>query len=219
MDSLLPFIQEHAHQAHWILFGALMLAGLNVPISEDLMIIFGALIAATMVPENTYLIFLFLFLGCYISDWVSYWIGRTLGRRLWNIKWFAKTLNAKKLEQAQSFYEKYGFWTLLGGRFIPFGVRNGLFFTAGLGKMSFPKFLLSDGIACVLSNSTLFLITYHLGKNYEVLFYWIKRVNLLLFIAFVVTIIGIIWYKNFKKSQKAKLLSSKALDEGDNPPL
>ena len=220
MESLLQFIQDNAAHAHWIFFGALMLAGLNVPISEDLMIISGALLSATIVPENTYLIFLFLFLGCYLSDWVSYWIGRTLGRKLWSIKWFAKTVKISKLEQTQKFYEKYGFWTLLGGRFILFGVRNCLFITAGMGKMPFSRFLISDGIACALSNSALFWTTYALGKNYSLLLTWLKRVNIFLFIAFVVTLIGIFWYKRFKKAQRAQEFNSEQeADKSDNTSL
>ncbi len=216
MDSLIAWIQNNAHNAHWLFFGALMLAGLNFPISEDLMIISGALLAATVIPENTYIIFLFLFLGCYLSDWLSYWIGRTLGRKLWDIPWFRKTIKIKRLEQTQKFYEKYGFWTLLGGRFIPFGVRNCLFLTAGMGKMSFPRFILSDGIACIFSNSLLFSIAYLLGKNYSALLLWLKRINIFLFLAFVVTLIGVIWYKRVKKSRNHPEAPSGNLDSEDS---
>ncbi|HAB99750.1 MAG TPA: DedA family protein, partial [Parachlamydiales bacterium] len=53
MDALIQFLFEHAPYAHWIVFSALMLAVLNVPISADLMIIFSAIIAAPIIPENT----------------------------------------------------------------------------------------------------------------------------------------------------------------------
>ncbi len=99
-----------------------------------------------------------------------------------------------------AYYEKYGFLTLLVGRFIPFGVRNGLFLTAGLGKMHFGKFILSDGIACVLSNTALFCLAYTVGKNYEVLIATLKTFNIFLFAAFVVSIIALIWYKRRKKA-------------------
>ena len=200
METIIQFIFDHAQHAHWIVFGALMLAGLNVPISEDAMIIMSALLAATVVPENTVELFLGVFLGCYLSDWVSYWLGRTLGRRLWNFKWLSKTIDPKRLDQIHTYYEKYGFWTLLVGRFIPFGVRNCLFLTAGMGKMSFRKFIVSDGIACLCSNSVLFYLAYSLGKNYELLFGKLKVFNLALLGAFVVIIIGAIWYKRSKKA-------------------
>jgi membrane protein DedA with SNARE-associated domain len=172
-----------------------MLAGLNIPVSEDLMIILSAVLAATVVPENTGLLFLFVFLGCYLSDWVCYWIGRKLGPKLWEIKWFAKTVDRKRLESIHNYYEKYGFWTLLVGRFIPFGVRNCLFLSAGAGKMHFGKFILSDGIACLISNTTLFSVAYFAGKNYKTLLQFVKTFNIFLFGFFLVSIIGGIWYK------------------------
>lgn len=200
MDSIIHFIFEHAQYAHWIVFSALMLAGLNVPISEDLMIIFSAVIAATIVPENTYKLFIAVFLGCYISDWVCYWIGRRFGPKLWNISWFARTFDQKKIDQIHGYYSKYGFLTLLIGRFIPFGVRNGLFLTAGLGKMPFGKFLISDGIACILSNTILFTLAYSVGKNYDKLISMVKTFNIFLFAAFAIAIIGGIWYKRKEKA-------------------
>lgn len=200
MDNIIQFIFEHAQYAHWIVFSALMLAGLNVPISEDLMIIFSAVIAATVVPENTYKLFIAVFLGCYISDWACYWIGRHFGPKLWNISWFAKTFDRKRIDQVQNYYGKYGFWTLLIGRFIPFGVRNCLFLTAGLGKMHFGKFLLSDGIACVCSNTILFCLAYAVGKNYSILLSSLKTFNIFLFSAFLIAIIGFFWYKRKKKA-------------------
>lgn len=201
MDTIIQFLFEHAQYAHWIVFGALMLAGVNVPISEDLMIILSAVLAATVVPENTVLLFISVFLGCYLSDWVSYWIGRKWGPKLWEYRWFAKTFDQKKLEQIHRYYQRYGFWTLLVGRFIPFGVRNCLFLTAGMGKMHFGKFLLSDGIACVISNTTLFTLAFYCGKNYERLLHSLKFFNLALFAAFVLSVIGVVWYKrkNFLK--------------------
>jgi len=200
MDTVIQFIFENAQYAHWIIFGALMLAGLNIPISEDLMIIVSALLAATVVPENTIKLFAAVFLGCYLSDWLCYWIGRRFGPKLWSIKWFARTFDQGKIDQVQQYYEKYGFLTLLVGRFIPFGVRNCLFLTAGLGKMHFGKFILSDGIACAISNTFLFSLTYLVGRNYETLLSVLRTFNIFLFSAFMVSIIGYIWYKSKKKT-------------------
>jgi membrane-associated protein len=195
METILPFIQEHAHQAHWFVFSLLMLAGLNFPISEDLMIIFSGILASTIVPENTWKLFLAVFLGAYLSDWVAYWIGRLWGEHLWRIKWFARLFKPKRLEQIEQYYKKYGLLTLLVGRFIPFGVRNCLFATAGMGKMQFGKFLIGDGIACLISNATLFTIAYFCGKNCS---YFVRYVNVTIFTLFVVALIAFIWYKKSK---------------------
>jgi membrane protein DedA with SNARE-associated domain len=202
MHTIIQYLFAHAHLAHWLIFGALMLAGMNVPISEDLMVIISGVLAATVVPENTYWLFTAVFLGCYLSDWVCYWMGRKLGPKLWNLRWFAKTVNKKRIDQIHGYYEKYGFLTLLIGRFIPFGVRNCLFLTAGIGRMHFGKFILSDGIACIISNITLFSIAYYAGKNYEVILPFLKTFNLLIFGFFLVSIIGVIWYKKSASNTK-----------------
>ena len=41
MESIIFFICEHCLHAHLIIFGLLMLAGLNIPISEDVLLIIG----------------------------------------------------------------------------------------------------------------------------------------------------------------------------------
>ena len=202
METLSEFLLAHAAHAHWMVFGALMLAGLNIPISEDIMIILSAVLAANVVPENTTKLFAAVFLGCYLSDWVCYWIGRHFGPKLWKWSWFSKTFKQKRLEQTQAYYAKYGFWTLLIGRFIPFGVRNCLFLTAGMGRMHFGKFLLSDGTACLASNTCLFTLAYLLSQQYEQLIHNLKTFNILLFSAFIVTGIGFLWYKRQKKLRK-----------------
>src|SRR3990167_9270549 len=79
-------------------------------------------------------------------------------------------------------------------------VRNCLFLTAGLGKMPFGKFLLSDGIACITSNTALFTLTFFIGKNYQALLDSIKTFNIFLFGAFVVSGIAFFWYKGKKKA-------------------
>ncbi len=203
MESIINLLFEHAGHAHWIIFGSLLLAGLNLPISEDFMIIISAILASNVIPENKYLLFSAVFFGAYLSDWMIYWIGRSLGLKLWQFKWFKKTFPKRKLSKTKLFYKKYGFFTLLIGRFIPFGVRNCLFFTAGLSRMPFGRFVISDGLACLISNLTLFYIAFTVGNNYQAVFAYLKKINLLIFGAFIVTIITLICYYK-KKKQKSR---------------
>ncbi len=182
MDSLIAFIYANLDSAHLIIFSALILAGFNLPVSEDLMLITSGVLASTLIPEHTMQLFLWTFAGCYLSDWISYALGRFLGPKLFRLRWFSRALKPKKMKKIESFYEKYGFWTLMVGRFIPFGVRNLLFITAGMGRMNFLKFILSDGIACLTSNATLFYLAYSFGKNYELLFERLQMFNIAFFI-------------------------------------
>lgn len=199
MDTLIQFVQKNSDIAHYVLFGAALLAGLSIPISIDLLMIIGATLAATLIPEHFYHLFFALFLGCALSAWIAYWMGRLLGRKLLNLRLFAKLFSPKRMRKIEVFYKKRGILALGLGRFIPFGVRNGLYMTSGMSRMSFPKFAIVDGLACFIWSSLSFLLYYTLGKNIETLYSGVKWVNFLIFGVFSVTVIAVIWYKKRKK--------------------
>lgn len=164
MDIFLTFIQAHTEYAPWIIFGALLLAGFNIPVSEDAMLFISALLARNS-PEHLPQLFLGVYLGAFFSDLICYSIGRFLGPKVAHTPFFSKWVPDERINKIHSYYEKYGIATLIVGRFIPFGVRNGLFLTAGLGSMSFVKFFISDLFACTLSTVIFFTIYYHYGQT------------------------------------------------------
>lgn len=205
MEHLTEIITHHAHNAHWYVFIAIILAGFNIPFSIDILVLLSAILAATIIPENTYLLFFSILTGCYLSAMCAYWMGRLLGSTLSKKKFFAKLFNPERLGKIKRFYEKYGLWTLVIGRFIPFGVRNCIFMSSGVSKLHFGKFILMDAFACALWCSSAFYLFYTLGQNYEVVWHYLKAFNLLIFAAFSVTVIGFIWYKRRKRPRRQKV--------------
>ncbi len=204
MEALIQWISGHAPYAHWFIFGAILLAGFNIPISADLLILVGAFLAATLVPEHTIHLYLSVFLGCYFSAWAAYWLGRLAGKKLCAYKWFSTLFSQERLKKTQKFYEKHGFWTLLIGRFIPFGVRNCIFMTSGMSRLSFVKFALWDLVACFIWSTLYFYLFYLLGQNYQAVYSYLKTVHLFIFGAFGVTLIAFIWDKRRKKFANAE---------------
>jgi len=198
MEELLVYIQSNAQYAHWIIFGSLLLAGFNIPVSEDGMLFISGLLASKN-PDLKYHLFTGVFLGAYFSDLICYWLGRILGPKIWKIQFFAKMVSEEKVNQITSFYQKYGIVTLLVGRFIPFGVRNGLFLTAGLGKMNFAKFAVSDLIACTISCTIFFNLYYSFG---EAVIEYVKKGNIILFSLVAAALIT--WFFLKKKQSKAQ---------------
>ena len=213
MEHLFEIIVEYRAFAPWITFGLILLAGLNIPISIDVLIIINALLAAHTIPEYTIPLFLSILVGCYLSAWISYYVGRKFGRKLMKYKWFSKILCEKKLTQVSNFYKKYGFFALLIGRFIPCGVRNCIFMTTGMSKMSFKQFILRDAVAVLIWTGACFYLYYSIGLNFQALMHYVKTFNILIFSAFVMTIIGVVWYKKSKKKALKQATEKQKLDD------
>lgn len=198
MEEILLYIQTNVAYAPYLIFGLLVLAGFNIPVSEDLMLFVSAILAAKN-PDYLVSLFSAVFLGAYISDLICYgFMGRYLGQKIFKIKFFANMISQEKLNQITNFYKKYGVFTLIFGRFIPFGVRNGLFLTAGLGKMNAVKFALSDLLACTISCIFFFSLYYFYGES---VIYYVKKGNMVIF-GIALLYLGYILYKKKKKPAK-----------------
>lgn len=198
---LLEKITQYQDQAPLLLFFLILLAGANVPISVDIILIICAFLAATILPQKVFLLFFAFNFGCIFSAWIAYWIGRKLGTSLLHRPFLSKVMPAQRMEKISHFYERYGIWTFIVGRFIPFGVRNCLFMASGISKMDFSKFILFDFIACTLWSSLFFFGLYRIGHNFDTLVAHLKIINIGLFLAFSVAVITFICYK-LKKRKK-----------------
>jgi len=201
MEGLIEFITQHAAYAHWFIFIGLLLAGCNIPVCIDAVMILSAVLAASFVPENKYLLFGSVLFGCTFSAWIAYGLGRVVGLRLTNIHLFSKLLNPQRIEEMKGFYAKYGIWTFIVGRFIPFGVRNCIFMTSGISKMPFKTFILRDAVGCTIWTTTCFTVFFLIGQNFEMIWGYVKTFNIVIFSAFSVTVIAIFWYKLKKRKQ------------------
>lgn len=197
MEAFLDFVQANVAFAPYAFLGLLLLAGLNLPISEDLMLLTSALLAIKN-PDMKYELFAGVFLGAYLSDLLCYgFMGRFLGPKIFQIKFFSKMINQEKLDKINSFYSRFGVITLIAGRFIPFGVRNALFLTAGLGKMNALKFAISDLIACTISSVFFFWLYFTYGESVIDI---VKKGNMILFAVFAAAGLGWFIHKKVRKS-------------------
>ena len=196
MSEVIIFIQNNIEYAPYLIFGLLLLAGFNIPVSEDGMLFIAALLAIKN-PEYLLQLFLGVYLGAYLSDLICYGLGRIVGPKLLQIKFFASIATPERIKQIHNYYEHYGVVTLIFGRFIPFGVRNGLFLTAGLGQMPLIKFALADLLACTISTVSYFTLYYHYG---ETVIDVVKQANVAIF-AIALVVAGYFYVRKRKTRQ------------------
>jgi len=201
--GMYPYVQ-------YISFGLLMLSGMSFPISEDIVFIISASIAATVAPHNLYYIFAGCFLGAYLSDIMAYSIGRYgLKRILFSpILVRLKIVNPEKLreriEVLTGYFAAYGGKTLFFGRFIPFGMRNAIFMTCGLIRMHPGKFMLIDLWRRDLHSAILFSLGYTFGNNYDVIFPYLSRYKFVL-AGLIISVLAVIIVRNaLKKRRESK---------------
>jgi membrane protein DedA with SNARE-associated domain len=158
------FLSEYIHYYPLAALICLLLAGCNIPISEDLVIITGALLSQEK-PSILASNLIAIYIGVIASDFFVYWIGTRVRKGTSKSGFFSALIPEKAMGKMHHNLDKYGIFTFIVCRFIPFGVRNTLFFTSGFFNLRLRVFALYDIIAAMISVNTLFFLAYFLGDS------------------------------------------------------
>jgi membrane-associated protein len=114
---------------------------------DSLLFALGAL-AASPGGLSLSLLAVSLIIAAILGDSLNYWIGSLLGPRIFRGDKI-RFLNPKHLERTHEFYERYGGKTIILARFVPI-VRTFAPFVAGMGRMTYRKFMLFNIVGGVV---------------------------------------------------------------------
>lgn len=130
-------------------------------------------------------ILILLTLAAILGDALNYYIGKNLGLKLLNWKFRHKQIvNPKYIEKTNEFYENHGPKTIIIARFVPI-VRTFAPFVAGIGKMTYKKFIRYNMIGGIVWVFSLVFLGYFFGnlefvkKNFETVIFGIIGLSLL----------------------------------------
>ena len=112
---------------------------------DSLIFVLGALAASGDI--NPLAIGSLLMTAAIVGNIVNYQIGRFLGPKVFAGEKI-RFLKKEYLQRTHEFYEKHGGKTIIIARFIPI-IRTFAPFVAGIGHMSYPRFLLYNITGCV----------------------------------------------------------------------
>ncbi|PIU74879.1 MAG: hypothetical protein COS76_03810 [Candidatus Portnoybacteria bacterium CG06_land_8_20_14_3_00_39_12] len=101
-------------------------------------LLFAAGAFAALGSFNVFFLLAFLVLAAFLGDTVNYWIGHFLGEKL--IANPKIPIKKSHIEKTQKFFAKHGGKTIILARFVPI-VRTFAPFVAGIGKMSYGRFI------------------------------------------------------------------------------
>lgn len=141
--------------------------------------------AGEVAELNLWIVLGLLIIAAILGDGLNYYLGRTIGLKV--LKWKIRgrqLVKQKYIDQTHAFYEKHGPKTIIIARFVPI-VRTFAPFVAGIGEMSYRKFIqfnIVGGVAWVVG---LTLVGYFFGnlpfvqENFETVIFGIIGLSIL----------------------------------------
>ena len=140
---------------------------------------------------NIWILLVTLILAAILGDTLNYWIGYTFEMKV--LEWKYSLVKKEHLDETQKYFEKYGGFTIVIARFMPF-IRTFAPFLAGIGRMRYSWFLGYNALGGVMWASLFLLVGYFVGNlpivqaNFSLITYAIIAVSL---VALVSVFVGI----------------------------
>ena len=157
---------------------------------DSLLFVAGALAGAGYL--NGEVLLLSLALAAILGDSLNYWIGYTTEMRI--LEKYPSVIRKEHLEETREYFKKYGGFTIVIARFIPF-IRTFAPFLAGVGKMPYRWFLTWNITGGVLWICAFTLAGYFFGsipvvkENFSLVIYAIMGISLLAVASVVIRMI------------------------------
>jgi len=152
-----------------------LLVGFFLP--GDSLLFSAGLVAAVRSDVNIVILVFTVFLAAFIGDQVGYVLGRKIGRPYFQRR--SSKRMQKMLLKSERFYEKYGWWSVVIARYIPW-VRTFVPPIAGTVKMNYYKFLSANALGAFLWGVGITLAGFYSGS-----ISWVKEISYVLAIFFI----------------------------------
>jgi membrane protein DedA with SNARE-associated domain len=193
------FIGEYGY---WGVFLLIALENIFPPIPSEVILTFGGYMTAQtkltvpgVIAAST--------LGSVFGAVILYQLGSLLNINKLEvvIERYGRFLRLKKedLYRADTWFDKYGSWTVFFCRFIPL-IRSLISIPAGMAKMKFWLFISFTTLGTIIWNTLLINLGAGVGENWEVI---VERMdqysNYLFLLLFIVLIVAIGWQKKRRR--------------------
>jgi membrane-associated protein len=178
----ISFIQQFSDPVHLIQYGGLFLLlliiyletgfflGLVLPGGDYLVFTAGLLCGTHYLDIPLVVLVTSMIAAAVLGDFTGYAKGKWLGPKLFD-KPDARIFKRSYLDKSNAFYEKYGLWAFITGRFLPV-IRTIIPMLAGASGISWGRFSYLNVIGAVIWIGSLTPIGYFLGKAYPQLIHY-----------------------------------------------
>lgn len=173
MDNI---FQLYGNPAHLIEYGGLFILliiiyletgfflGLILPGGDYLVFTAGLLCGTSYLDIPLPVLLLLMMTAAISGDFTGYFKGKWLGPRLFN-KPDSKFFKREYLEKTRNYYERFGAWSFILGRFLPV-IRTLIPMLAGASQLVLRKFIYYNVLGGVIWIGTLASLGYFLGESF-----------------------------------------------------
>lgn len=148
-DHLKQFVSDYGAWTYGLLFAIIFLETgvVFTPFLPGDSLIFATGALAADGALNAWTLLVLMIAAAILGDAANYWIGKYFGS--WLLSRKSRWFNEKHLARTHEFFERYGGKTIIIARFVPI-VRTFAPFVAGMGAMTFAKFLAYNVVGGIL---------------------------------------------------------------------
>lgn len=170
----------------------MLASGFGLPIPEEVVLVSAGILGYislhpnhTLYPPpydgaptvNVYVLAIVALLSVLFADFLIYMLGKRFGPRFFRTKFFSRLMTPERMERAQSWVKKYGYFTVFIFRFTP-GVRFPGHLMCGAMGLSPYKFVAVDSFAALISVPTQVLLVSFYG---ETILAYLQKFKIILF--------------------------------------
>jgi membrane-associated protein len=199
LDQYIGVVLTNYHDYFYLLFFLVIFCETGLVVfpflsGDSLLFVAGAFAGAGQLHVGG--LALLLILAAFLGDNTNFFVGKFIGQKLFkNPK--SKIFRKDILDKTHEFYEKHGSKAIIIARFIPL-VRTFAPFVAGLGQMTYRKFLFFSIIASLLW-VIIFLFGGFMFGNIPVIKQHMSLIILAIMVISVLPALKMIWDSKFKR--------------------
>ncbi|MDF2787946.1 MAG: DedA family protein [Neobacillus sp.] len=201
-DIMELWIKEFIEQfGYWGVFLLIALENIFPPIPSEVILTFGGYMTAQ--TQLTVLgVIAFSTLGSVFGAIILYHLGAILNVKKLErmIERYGRILRLTKedLYRADSWFDKYGIWTVFFCRFIPL-IRSLISIPAGMAKMNFWLFITFTTLGTIIWNTVLINLGARVGENWEVIAQRMDQYSNYLYVLLFILLIFVIGWQRKRR--------------------
>ncbi|MCX7614828.1 MAG: VTT domain-containing protein [Clostridiales bacterium] len=162
-EFLQQFISQYGVLIYLLLFVILFCeTGLFVLFLPGDSLIFACAAFSAIGLLNIWIVVVICFTSAFLGDSLNYYFGQSIGKKIYKTS-KGRFIKRENIDKANEFYKKHGGKAIVLSRFIPL-VRQFTPFVAGIGKMSYEKFMEFNLIGVILWVGIMSIAGYFFGN-------------------------------------------------------